>query len=61
MDRIEVLVKWSGINARRNEEGKVHVTGRKIIRPQIYTLVRKHGITCSEQPEGSKGNTLGNV
>lgn len=44
MDRIEILVKWSGINARRNEEGKVHVTGRKIIRPQIYTLVRKHGI-----------------
>ncbi|MEN8208564.1 MAG: TIM44-like domain-containing protein [Candidatus Fermentibacteria bacterium] len=44
MDRIEVLVKWSGINARRNEDSKVRVTGRKIIRPQIYTLVRKHGI-----------------
>ena len=47
MDRIEVLVKWSGINARRSEEGKVHVTGRKIIRPQIYTLVRKHGISTA--------------
>ena len=44
MDKIEILVKWSGINARRNEEGGIHVTGRKIIRPQIYTLVRKHGI-----------------
>ncbi|NOQ21137.1 MAG: hypothetical protein GQ565_00620 [Candidatus Aegiribacteria sp.] len=44
MDRIEVLVKWSGINARRDEAGKVHVTGRKIIRPQIYTLVRKYGV-----------------
>ena len=44
MDRIEVLVKWSGINARRNEEGRVRTTGRKIIRPQIYTLVRKHGV-----------------
>ncbi len=44
MDRIDILVKWSGINARRNENSKVRVTGRKIIRPQIYTLVRKHGI-----------------
>ena len=44
MDRIEILVKWSGINARRNEDSKVRVTGRKIIRPQIYALVRKHGI-----------------
>ncbi len=44
MDRIEVLVKWSGINARRNDSGDVRVTGRKIIRPQIYTLVRKHAI-----------------
>jgi predicted lipid-binding transport protein (Tim44 family)/uncharacterized tellurite resistance protein B-like protein len=44
MDRIEVLVKWSGINATRNETGKSRVTGHKIIRPQIYTLVRKHGI-----------------
>ena len=44
MDRIEVLVKWSGINARRDEEGKVRTTGRKIIRPQVYTLVRKHGV-----------------
>jgi len=44
MDRIEVLVKWSGINARRNKEGKVQATGRKTIRPQIYELVRKHGI-----------------
>jgi len=47
MDSIEVLVKWSGINARRNKEGKVRVTGRKIIRPQIYNLVRKHGIRTS--------------
>ena len=47
MDRIEVLVKWSGINARRNEGVNVRVTGRKIIRPQIYTLVRKHGIRTS--------------
>ncbi|MBD3277591.1 MAG: hypothetical protein GF388_04760 [Candidatus Aegiribacteria sp.] len=44
MDRIEVLVKWSGINARRDEDGKVQTTGRKIIRPQVYTLVRKHGV-----------------
>ncbi len=44
MDRIEVLVKWSGINARKIDTGKVRVTGRKIIRPQIYALVRKHGI-----------------
>ena len=44
MDRIDVLVKWSGINARRNSEGKMRVTGRKMIRPQIYTLVRKHGV-----------------
>lgn len=44
MDRIDVLVKWSGINARRNREGRVRVTGRKMIRPQVYTLVRKHGV-----------------
>jgi predicted lipid-binding transport protein (Tim44 family)/uncharacterized tellurite resistance protein B-like protein len=44
MDRVEVLVKWSGINARRSSQGKVRVTGRKMIRPQVFTLVRKHGV-----------------
>jgi len=44
MDRIDVLVKWSGINAMRNRNGGVRVTGRKMIRPQVYTLVRKHGV-----------------
>ncbi len=44
-DRIEVLVKWSGINARLNEDGKIRVTGGKMMRPQVYTLVRKHGVT----------------
>lgn len=44
MDRIDVLVKWSGINSRRSKDGSVRVTGRKMIRPQIYTLVRKHGV-----------------
>lgn len=47
MDRIEVLVKWSGINARRNTEGRIRSTGHKTIRPQIYTLVRKHGKNTS--------------
>ncbi len=43
MDRIEVLVKWSGIDSRRNDDGKVSVIGRKTIRLRIFTLVRKHG------------------
>ncbi|MCD4701880.1 MAG: TIM44-like domain-containing protein [Candidatus Aegiribacteria sp.] len=43
MDSIEVLVKWSGIDSRRNNDGKVSVIGRKTIRPRIFTLVRKHG------------------
>ncbi len=43
MDRIEILIKWSGINARRNTDGKIRSGGHKSIRPQIYTLVRKHG------------------
>jgi len=44
MDRVEVLVKWSGINSRRSADGKIRATGRKMIRPQIYSLVRKHGV-----------------
>ncbi len=43
MDKIEILIKWSGINAKRNADGRIRSTGYKTIRPQIYTLVRKHG------------------
>ncbi|MCK5115662.1 MAG: TIM44-like domain-containing protein [Candidatus Aegiribacteria sp.] len=43
MDRIEVLVKWSGIDSRMNDDGKVSVIGRKKIRQRIFTLVRKYG------------------
>jgi len=44
MDRIEVLIKWSGIDARRNENGEVRVTGRRTIRPRILVLARRHGV-----------------
>jgi len=46
-DRIEVLVKWSGRNARRNAEGKTRSPGGRAIRPQIFTLARKHGAQTS--------------
>jgi len=44
MDRIEVLVKWSARNARRDGSGRSRGAGDKAIRPQVYVLVRKHGV-----------------
>jgi uncharacterized tellurite resistance protein B-like protein len=47
MDRVDVLVKWSASNARKNAEGKVGASGGKTIRPQVFTLARKHGVLTS--------------
>ena len=47
MDRVDVLVKWSAANARRNAEGKVGSSGGKSIRPQVFTLARNHGVRTS--------------
>ena len=44
MSKIEVLIKWSARNAVRKENGKIEITGRKTIRPEVFTLVRKHNV-----------------
>jgi predicted lipid-binding transport protein (Tim44 family)/uncharacterized tellurite resistance protein B-like protein len=49
MDKAEVLVKWSARNARRNASGKTHGAGNKTIRPQVFVLVRKHGVSTPAQ------------
>ncbi len=43
-DRIQVLVKWSAANSWIDHTGKVKSGGQKTIRPQIFTLLRKHGV-----------------
>jgi predicted lipid-binding transport protein (Tim44 family) len=45
MDRVEVLVKWSARNARRDGSGRSRGAGDKAIRPQVYVLVRRHGVS----------------
>ena len=44
-DRIQVLVKWSASNSWIDHAGKARSGGPKTIRPQIFTLIRKHGVT----------------
>ncbi len=44
-DRIQVLVKWSAINKWLDNSGKAKNGGPKTIRPQIFNLFRKHGVT----------------
>ncbi len=44
LDRIQVLIKWSAMNSRISSSGKPESKGPKTIRPQIFTLVRKHGV-----------------
>ncbi|MCK5132140.1 MAG: TIM44-like domain-containing protein [Candidatus Sabulitectum sp.] len=43
-DRIQVLVKWSAANRWIDHTGKAKGGGPKTIRPQIFTLLRKHGV-----------------
>jgi predicted lipid-binding transport protein (Tim44 family)/uncharacterized tellurite resistance protein B-like protein len=43
-DRVQVLVKWSAANKWIDHAGKAKSGGPKTIRPQIFTLVRKHGV-----------------
>ena len=43
-DRIHVLVKWSAANSWIDKAGKVKGSGPKTLRPQIFTLLRKHGV-----------------
>ncbi|MBN1434145.1 TIM44-like domain-containing protein [Candidatus Fermentibacterales bacterium] len=45
VDTVEVLVKWSARNAYRDGEGRSRGAGDKSIRPQLYVLGRKHGVT----------------
>jgi len=44
-DRVQVLVKWSAANSWIDHTGNAKGGGPKTIRPQIFTLVRKHGVT----------------
>ncbi len=43
-DRVQVLVKWSAANSWIDHAGKAKSGGPKTIRPQIFTLLRKHGV-----------------
>ncbi|MCK5784973.1 MAG: TIM44-like domain-containing protein [Candidatus Sabulitectum sp.] len=43
-DRVQVLVKWSAKNQWIDHSGKTKGGGPKTIRPQIFTLLRKHGV-----------------
>jgi len=43
-DRVQVLVKWSAANSWIDHTGNAKGGGPKTIRPQIFTLVRKHGV-----------------
>ncbi len=43
-DRVRVLVKWSAENSWLDNKGKTKGSGPKAIRPQIFTLIRKHGV-----------------
>lgn len=43
-DRVNVLVKWSAVNSWLDGNGKPRGSGPKTIRPQIFTLIRKHGV-----------------
>ena len=43
-DRVNVLVKWSAENGWLEKNGKPKGAGPKTIRPQIFTLIRKHGV-----------------
>lgn len=49
LDTVKVLVKWSARNARRDSSGRTHGAGNKTIRPQVFVLVRKHGVTTPAQ------------
>ncbi len=44
-DRVQVLVKWSAANNWIDHTGKAKNGGPKTIRPQIFSLLRKHGVT----------------
>lgn len=44
-DRVQVLVKWSAANNWIDHTGKAKSGGPKTIRPQLFTLLRKHGVT----------------
>jgi uncharacterized tellurite resistance protein B-like protein len=49
MDTVEVLVRWSARNALRNSAGRTRGEGDKTIRPQVYVMARKHGVTTDAQ------------
>ncbi|MBN1149841.1 TIM44-like domain-containing protein [candidate division WOR-3 bacterium] len=45
MDKIHVLIKWSGSAAERSiSTGKTHDTGPRSIRMTVFTLIRKSGV-----------------
>lgn len=49
-DRVAVLVKWSAMNCWLKDSGNSGGCGPKTIRPQVFTLMRKHGVrTPAEQ------------
>lgn len=43
-DHIEVLIRWSARNARRNSDGRIRNAGDRTVRPVVYHLVRNHGV-----------------
>ena len=43
-DKVNVLVKWSAENSWLDKNWKTKGSGPKSIRPQIFTLIRKHGV-----------------
>jgi uncharacterized tellurite resistance protein B-like protein len=48
-DRIDVLVTWSGIDARRSASGASSRTGTKAIRLHVYALVRQSSVRTPEK------------
>lgn len=47
-DHIEVLIRWSGRNARRNPDGRIRNAGDRTIRPVVYHLVRNSGVATQK-------------
>ncbi len=48
-DHIEVLVRWSARNARRNSSGRIRNAGDRTIRPVVYHLVRNSSVVTSKE------------
>jgi len=48
-DHIEVLIRWSARNARRNSAGRIRNAGDRTIRPIVYHLVRNRSVVTSRE------------